>query len=396
MKLGTIARLLSQPSPRVLAKFIWNFGWHGMRAVNAFNRRLKKGECFPAFLFLSVTNRCNLKCQGCWVTSDGCPSELSAETIDQLIAECRPMGARFFGILGGEPLLHRGLMEVLGKHRDCYFQVFTNGQLLTRDVAREFRRLGNVTPLVSIEGTEVVSDERRGGQGVYQRSLDALENCRQERLITGVATSLCQTNLDDLLSTRFLQQVANLGAMYMWYYIYRPVGPNPAPELALDPEQVRRVRQFIVDQRPVAPLAIVDAYWDHEGQGLCPAATGISHHINPFGDVEPCPIIQFAKENIADGPLRETVGDSQFLAEFRKLAAETTRGCIVLERPDLLKEFLEKHGAKDCTGRGTGFAELAGMCARNSHATAGPPIPEKDWMYRFAKKHWFFGFGAYG
>jgi MoaA/NifB/PqqE/SkfB family radical SAM enzyme len=396
MRLGTIARFLSQPSPRLLAKFMWNFGWHGMRAVNAFNRRLRKGECFPAFLFLSVTNRCNLSCQGCWVTSEGCPAELSPETIDRLIAECRPLGARFFGILGGEPLLHRGLMEVLGKHRDCYFQVFTNGQLLTRDVAREFRRLGNVTPLVSIEGTEVVSDERRGGSGVYQRSLEALENCRNERLITGVATSLCQSNLDDLLSTEFLRQVADLGAMYMWYYIYRPVGPNPTPELALDPEQVRRARQFIVDQRPVAPLAIVDAYWDHDGEGLCPAATGISHHVNPFGDVEPCPVIQFAKENVAGGHLRETLAGSDFLRDFRELAAATTRGCIILERPDLLKEFLEKHGARDCTGRGTGFAELAAMCPRNSHATSGPPIPEKDWMYTFAKKHWFFGFGAYG
>ena len=25
----------------------------------------------------------------------------------------------------------------------------------------------------------------------------------------------------------------------------------------------------------------------------------------------------------------------------------------------------------------------------------GNEVPEKHWMYRFAKKHWFFGFGAY-
>jgi sulfatase maturation enzyme AslB (radical SAM superfamily) len=262
VKLGTIARAFTEPSARLLAKFVWNFGWHGMRAVNAFNRRLQNGEAFPAFLFLSVTNRCNLACQGCWVTGDRRPAELDVGTIDRIIAECRPLGARFFGILGGEPLLHRGLMDVLGRHRDCYFQVFTNGQLLSPDVAKEFRRLGNVTPLISIEGNETVSDERRGGLGVYGRAIEALENCRREKLITGVASSLCQSNLDDLLTPEFLRRVADLGALYMWYYIYRPVGPVPSPELALTPEQVRRVRQFIVDQRPVAPLAIVDAYWD--------------------------------------------------------------------------------------------------------------------------------------
>lgn len=396
MKLGTILHLLHQPSPRLLAKFAWNFGWHGMRAVNAFKRRLRHGEVFPAFLFLSITNRCNLSCQGCWVTAGKNPTNLDVTTLNRVIDECRPLGARFFGLLGGEPLLHPGLMDLLAAHPDCYFLVFTNGQLLDAEMAREFRRLGNVTPLVSIEGTELVSDQRRGGHGVYTKSLAALEHCRRERLITGVATSLCQTNLDDLLTPGFLRQVADLGAMYMWYYIYRPVGPKPCPELALTPEQVRQVRQFIVDQRPVAPLAIVDAYWDHAGEGLCPAATGISHHVNPFGDIEPCPIIQFARENLADGPVREVVANSTFLREFRELAAQTSRGCIVLERPDLLRAFLEKHGARDCTGRDTGSAELAAMCPRNSHATAGPPIPEKDWMYRFAKKHWFFGFGAYG
>ena len=29
-------------------------------------------------------------------------------------------------------------------------------------------------------------------------------------------------------------------------------------------------------------------------------ATGISHHIGPGGDVEPCPIIQFATDTIRD------------------------------------------------------------------------------------------------
>ncbi len=51
------------------------------------------------------------------------------------------------------------------------------------------------------------------------------------------------------------------------------------------------------------PIAIIDAYYDGEGKALCPAATGISHHINPWGDIEPCPIVQFSTEAIhRDGP----------------------------------------------------------------------------------------------
>ena len=67
----------------------------------------------------------------------------------------------------------------------------------------------------------------------------------------------------------------------------------------------------------------------------------------------------------------------------------------MLERPDLLKELLERNGAKDTTERKEAFAELTVMKSNNSQHMPGHEIPEEKWLYRFAKKHWFFGFGAY-
>ena len=88
--------------------------------------------------------------------------------------------------------------------------------------------------------------------------------------------------------------------MYMWFHGYRPIGPDPNEDMALSTDQQRQIRQFVVDTRAKKPIAFIDAYYDHDGQALCPAATGISHHISPYGDIEPCPIIQFAKESIDD------------------------------------------------------------------------------------------------
>src|SRR5204863_5789900 len=140
--------------------------------------------------------------------------------------------------------------------------------------------------------------------------------------------------------------------------------------------------------RAKKPIIIIDAYYDGEGQALCPAATGFTHHINPWGDIEPCPIVQFTRESIhgvqgsgarsqesgvrgqgsgVSGEncdarsLREKFVGSAFLREFRELARDTTRGCIVLERPDLLKQLVEAHGARDATVRGTALAELERM-----------------------------------
>ncbi|NCO42479.1 MAG: radical SAM protein [Armatimonadetes bacterium CG_4_10_14_3_um_filter_66_18] len=390
-------RMLTEIEPRLLWKLAWNCGWKGMRGVGRFQSRLRQGQTLPAFLFLSVTNDCNLRCQGCWVTPTNPRLSLSLATMDRVISQAKRHGCCFYGILGGEPLLHPELFDLIARHPDCYFQVFTNGTLLTDDLAATMQRLGNVTPLISIEGNEAVSDVRRGGSEVYRRSMQGVEHCRRHRLITGVATSVCQSNLDELVSDSFLDELVGRGVHYLWYYLYRPVGANPCPELALTPEQIVGVRRFLVEARCRAPIILVDAYWDHDGNAVCPAAVGISHLVNPAGDVEPCPVIQFAKENVADDEnVIRLVTTSDFLAAFRTLAAETTRGCILLERPEVLLRFLRQEGARDTSGRDSAFDELARLSPQPSHHLPGREIPEKHPLYRFAKKHWFFGFGAYG
>ncbi len=394
--IGAFARrALTEISPRLLWNFTLNCGVANMRAISLHQKRLKRGEVFPPFLFFSVISSCQLRCQGCWVDVASPRKMITREEMRRSIEEAKRYGCRFFGILGGEPLLHPELLAIYGDHRDCYFQMFTNGQLLTDDVARELRRLGNVTPLISIEGSQVVSDERRGGNEVLDKSLRAVESCRRQKLITGVATSVCRTNLD-LVGDEWLRRLISMGVHYAWYYTYRPVGPRPHPDLALSPAELLEVRRFIVQARKRHPIAIVDAYWDDEGRALCPMAVGMSHHVGPGGDIEPCPVIQFAAETIRDERgLGRTMTESAFLKDLREVSAKTTRGCILLERPDIVRDVAQRHGAHDSTQRQTAFAELDALEPRTSQHLPGQEIPEEHWAYRFAKKHWFFGFGAY-
>jgi MoaA/NifB/PqqE/SkfB family radical SAM enzyme len=324
------------------------------------------------------------------------PSQkLSLDELNRIVGDAKAHGNAYFGILGGEPFLHPQLLDLFAAHPDCYFQVFTNGQLITDDVARTLARLGNVTPLISIEGSEIVSDQRRGRMQVLSKTLEGLEACRRQGLLIGVATSVCQTNIE-LVSEAWLRRLVSMGVHYVWFHTYRVVGPNPNPQLALTPEQVLTVRRFIVKMRARLPIAIVDAYWDDRGEALCPMATGVSHHIGPGGHIEPCPVIQFATNTVRDGAsVYDTMTQSPFLRDFREAAASATRGCIVLERPDIVKALVEKHGAKDSTQRGTAMAEFEAMSPRRSQHHPGQEVPEEHWAYRFAKKHWFFGFGAY-
>ncbi|MFL2869739.1 MAG: radical SAM/SPASM domain-containing protein [Pirellulaceae bacterium] len=389
-------RLLFRTNKRLLWNLAWKAGFKGIRSVQKHKKRLKRGDFFPPFLYISIVNSCNLRCQGCWVDVAAKQSKIEVEAMDRLINEAKAMGNSFFGILGGEPFMHPELLEVLGNHRDCYFQIFTNGQFITPEVATELRRLGNATPLISVEGNEIVSDERRGREEVFNKTMAGIQNCLDAKLLTGVCTSVCQTNYDELVSEEWIDRLIDMNVMYAWFHIYRPIGPDPCPELALTPEQQVAVRKFVVEMRAKKPIVIVDAYHDGEGNALCPAATGFTHHISPWGDIEPCPIIQFANESIYDErPLRQVFNESEFLRDFRETAAKHTRGCIVLERPDLLHEIASRHGAKDTTARKAAFEELEKLDLRPSQYNPGHEIREKNFVYRMAKKFWFNDYGAY-
>jgi MoaA/NifB/PqqE/SkfB family radical SAM enzyme len=289
-----------------------------MLSINRFQQRLKKGEFFPAFHFISVTDDCNLNCQGCWVTGKKQNHRLEEEQLNQIISETKARGSYFFGILGGEPLLYKPLFSVFSKHPDCYFQLFTNGTMLSQYAAEGLRQCANVTPLISFEGDEQIADVRRGGKNIYRRTWEAIENATEAGLFTGVAMSVCKSNLDMALSPAFINELIQKNVAYLWYYIYRPVGENPSVDLALSKAEIQQLREFMVNARTEFDIVIIDAYWDDKGNGLCPAASGLSHHINAAGYVEPCPVFQFAADRTGVRPLDELYQSSEFLSELRR------------------------------------------------------------------------------
>ena len=392
------SRVLVECSPRLVWKFMRNFGIRSAINISRFEQRQHRGKpFFPAFVMISITEACNLSCSGCWISRGGTKA-LSSEQLDGIIESCKKEGSYFFGILGGEPLMFKGLIEVITKHSDCYFQLFTNGVLLTDDIARQLKKLGNVTPLISIEGLEMESDARRGKDDVFRRTLEGLRACKRAKLIIGAAASICKSNFDELVNRNYIELLAKEGVHYLWYYIYRPVGAEPNPGNALEREQIIALRRFIVEQRRNAPLQIIDAYWDDKGNALCPAAAGISHHISPSGAVEFCPPLQMSKDliNETGTNLKEIFANSSFLADLRELTAENSRGCIILENPELMVDFLVKHGAVDSTSRQTVLEEFRKLGNLPGHDLQGEEIPEQNVFYRLLKKNYFFGFGAYG
>ncbi|MEI7899317.1 MAG: radical SAM/SPASM domain-containing protein [bacterium] len=391
-------RLLREIPPRLLWNFVVGAGLGNLRAIRRFKRRKKRGVVFPPFVFISVTQRCNLVCKGCWATGVERPVDMAPELLHKIVTESSAQGCRFFGILGGEPLLLPWLADFFDAHRGSYFQLFTNGQLLDEAMAKRLRAAGNVSPLISMEGGAEAYAARRGDGRAYGTALEALAHCQRQGLVTGVATSVSASTFADVVTPAFIDGMVARGAHYVWYYIYRPSGPEPCFEEALNDGQVQDLRRFLLEQRLRCRAAVlIDAYWDHEGRALCPAAMGISHHINATGDVEPCPPVQCSDCRIdLATDVAATIENSPFLKEFRSGVPTLTRGCVLMDHPAELAELAAVCGAHDSSGRGRFFEDLADRPVHGCHNHAGDPMPETSWAYRQAKRHCFFGFGAYG
>jgi hypothetical protein len=85
------------------------------------------------------------------------------------------------------------------------------------------------------------------------------------------------------LSDEFVRMMHDRGVLYIWYYIYRPTGDKPNYELALRTDEIMRLRRFLVEGRKRLPVVLIDSYWRADGEPFCPAAEGLSHHINAAG-----------------------------------------------------------------------------------------------------------------
>lgn len=67
-----------------------------------------------------------------------------------------------------------------------------------------------------------------------------------------------------------------------------------------------------------------------------------------------------------------------------------------MENPHRMVEFLQQQGVQDTTSRGTVMQEYEAMNSVAGHDMKDDLIPEQNVFYKFLKKRYFFGFGAYG
>ena len=342
--------------------------------------REKYGCNIPWAILLDPTSACNLHCTGCWAAEYGNKLNLTFDEIDSIIQQGKNLGVYMYIYTGGEPLVRKkDLIALCEKHSDCQFLCFTNATLIDEAFADEMLRVKNFIPAISLEGFEMATDGRRG-QGVYQKVIHAMEILKAKHLPFGISACYTSANLDSISSYEFMDHIIELGAKFIWYFHYMPVGNDASPELLPSPEQREFMYHRIREIRATKPIFAMDFQNDGEYVGGCIAGGRRYLHINANGDADPCVFIHYSDSNIREKTLLECLQGPIFMAyhDAQPFNDNMLRPCPMLENPEKLRKIVAETGAHSTDMQSPESAEH--LCAKcDAYAKNWVDTADKLW-----------------
>jgi len=151
----------------------------------------EEGVHVPAFMIASITNRCNLCCAGCYARAHHRPleAEMDGAKLRSVIAEADELGISIILLAGGEPLARPEILDITRDFPQIIFPLFTNGLLLDGPTIAKLKGQRNVIPVISMEGEEIETNERRG-KGVYERLQRVIADLHREKIFFGTSITV--------------------------------------------------------------------------------------------------------------------------------------------------------------------------------------------------------------
>ena len=342
--------------------------------------RERYGCNIPWAILLDPTSACNLHCTGCWAAEYGNKLNLTLDEIDGIICQGKELGVYMYIYTGGEPMVRkRDLITLCERHPDCQFLTFTNATLIDEAFADDMLRVKNFIPAISLEGFETATDGRRG-EGVYQKVCKAMAILKEKKLPFGISACYTSQNLNSISSDEFMDYIIEMGAKFIWYFHYMPVGNDAAPVLLPNPRQREQMYRRIREIRSTKPIFAMDFQNDGEYVGGCIAGGRRYLHINANGDVDPCVFIHYSDSNIREKSLLECLRSPMFMAyhDGQPFNDNHLLPCPMLENPEKLREMVHRTGARSTDLQSPESVDhLCDKCV--SYAQCWKPEAERLW-----------------
>ncbi len=380
-----INRIIDETDPNYAKTMLLNMGYEAfLRGTKMIRANREKYECnIPWLILFDPTSACNMHCVGCWSGTYGHKNNLSFEDMDRIVTQGKELGAFLYLMTGGEPMVRKAdVLKLCEKHNDCFFAAFTNSTLIDEELCKKVQKLGNLSFMLSIEGTPDTNDARRG-DGHYEAAMRAMDLLREHGIVFG--TSICYTrdNIEAVSDPEFIRFISSKGARYGFYFHFMPVGNNAVPELMPTVEQRRKMIdaiRFIRSPECDIDFFPMDFQNDGEFVGGCIAGGRNYFHINSRGDAEPCVFIHFSDSNIHEKSILECLQSPLFKKyhEGQPFNRNHLRPCPMLENPQLLRQMVNETGAYGTNEESEESVEhLCSKC--DDYAAEWAPVADEVW-----------------
>lgn len=299
---------------------------------------------------LQVTERCNLHCAHCFVSSTQDGADLSASDVgDTVIPRLHRAGVERLTLTGGEPFVHPELLQICEAGVEAGFAVgiCTNGTGVTDDQIAELKRLGRVHVNVSFDGFRRESHGRfRGNALSFDETVDAARRLGRAGLLQGFLSTpnSFTTPADYTALTEFAHET---GAEYL---LMNPLssfgrGARSRGRLAAGADSMNAIRAA-AETSSAGAIEIVPIRFPNDDAPLGSCIAGEIIYVFVDGAVAVCPYLVFAArtpasryadtEFIVGNILREEIAEAleayRFHERFTVGANPTCGSCALTSR----------------------------------------------------------------
>ena len=209
-------------------------------------KRLAGEKKYPMVLMLEPLHRCNLACAGCGRIREYADTLQQSLSVEGCLAAVEECGVPIVSVCGGEPLIYRGIEELIGKllARRKHIYLCTNGLLLEKKL-HGFPPSDRLMINVHLDAMEATHDRAAGRPGVFNAATDGIRAAKAVGFRVCTNTTIYQeTDMHEIaVLFQYLTELGVEGLMISPAYGYEAVQqakPESTGSLFMTRDEVHR------------------------------------------------------------------------------------------------------------------------------------------------------------